>query len=1079
MNRCKRLHVVGFAALALIVLGAGCSSKSKAARRIARADHYYAQKQYREAAIEYRNALRADPENAHAIRQLGMAFYQTADFRQAFPFLRKAVENDPDDTELRLNLGRIYIIARAREEAKTQAEAVLDMAPTNLQAMVLLLDSATSSNELVAATERLKAGEEQFKHAAVYHSAIAKTHVLHGRLEDAETSYLKAREVDPANAASHLALATFYLQTRRPDEAAACYQRAAELAPENAAIQARWATFRLERGQVAEARAIAEAALVKAPDDRLCMLAMAKIALKERKLDECDKYLAEVLAQTPSSVDALLVRAALAMARGKPADAVSQLEELCTRFPKTPSLRIKLASTRLRNRQVRRAVEDLQAAVAMAPKAVQPRIMLAELQIRTGDAESAIRHLEGLIKTYPDMAPAHTLLGTAHGTLKAHEKAIASFQRAVDIEPENPAPLYMLASALRSSGALDDAEKALQEVLRLRPGFTPALGQLVRIDVARKKPEAAIARLKAAAEAQPKSGAIRYMLGRLYAANRQQDKALEALQEALKLNPGLSGAYRTLASLYASTGKQQEALDKIEGALSVNPRDVSAWMMAALLLQSQGKNKEACERYEKALEIVPGFVPAANNLAYIYNSDPAKRDRAFELAMAAHERVPDNAFVADTFGWILFNRKEHKWAYRILSKSAEQLPDHPDALYHFAVAAAALGRESEARDTLKEILDLTIAEERKTAASALLGVLAVAPDTPDTASEQAISAFLKTEPTSAPALLRVARRQDLQGRTDSARKTYRQAIEANPHFLPGYVNLIDLLLRAGGDAEAALALARTAQEIFPQSPGIAHRLAWASYRAGQHASALSSLRQAAAQDPKDPTLRYRLAVVLHATGHTGDAVKTMAEALALGGAFAEADRVRRDLRLLRALQSGTIDAAATDLAAATLKQDPRHLAALLISAKSAAKRGKTGERMQTLERVVAGYPDYMPAAVDLAAVYLDRPGKIEDAFRLAAKARERLPRDHAVALVLGRIALKRDSVEWAVQLLEEGLAGKEDPDAYYSLGLAQQKLGKQDKAVAALQKAVQLGKDRNWLEDAQKNLKRLQDEKRP
>ena len=1060
MKREAWSRTVGATMLVLLALAGGCSSESRAARRIARADHYFGQGEYQEATIEYRNALRADPDNRHAIRRLGLAFYELGEFRQAFAFLRRASEDDPADLDIRLKLGRLYLAGGAPAESKAQAEAVLAASPTNLAALVLLLDTAATTNELRAVSARLRAGHEQFKSRAIYHAARAKLHLFEGHPDKAEQAYLEARAADPENAASHLALATFYVQARRLDEAAHSYQRAAELAPENAAIQARWASFLLQRGNADEARKIAETALETRPGDRLCLLTLAKVALSERKLDECEGLLKKALESNPSDVDALLVRVAVALARGQTGAAVGELEGLVRRYPKSASLRRKLASARLRNRDVVRAKQDLEACISLAPDAVQPRLMLAELQVRTGDAETAVRGLLEVLNTQPDLAAVHTLMGTAYGTLGRHGDAVAAFRRAAELQPDNPAHLYMLGVSLHRDKKLDEAENAFLRVLEQRPEFMPALAQLVGRDMARKQPEAAIARLKTASAAQPESGRIHYLLGRVYAVEKRLPEAEPELQQAIALDPDLSGAYRVLANIYAATDRQDEALAKLENALAVNQRDVAAWMMAALLLQQQGRDREAAERYEKALEIAPRFLPAANNLAYLYNEKDATRDRAFDLAMAAHERVPDNGYVADTLAWILFHRKEHKWAYRLLQTSLEQLGNRHEVLYHYAVVAAALGKEADARQALTTLAGEDPAGGQQRAAARLAAVLAIDPDARGPAGRATLEAYLADYPTSAPALLRMARLQEQDGKPDEARKTYETAIAANPHFLPAYLDLIDSLLSTKATAGRALAVAETVKTSYPTSAEALHRLGWAAYHNRQHARAAAVLRDAAGQAPRDALLHYRLGVSLHAAGQVDAGLQAVQRALQLDRGFPGAAAARDFVRLVElSLTRGRAKDAAP-LIKRVLSGDPKDLPALFLSVQLTATSAAKDTARSSLAQIVKDYPDFAPAAARLASLYAEDPATLDDALRLATKARQALPTDPYAGEVLGIIAFRQAKYDWAVQLLTQSTADdRKSADAFYYLGMSYLKLAKPAEAKEALERAIQIAPD--------------------
>ncbi len=100
----------------MLVLAGGCarSPEAKKARYLDHGDHYYRKEQYREAILEYRNALRIDPANARAIEQLGLAHYQLGELGQSLRFLLKARELAPDHAEVRLKLGTCISSAAGR-----------------------------------------------------------------------------------------------------------------------------------------------------------------------------------------------------------------------------------------------------------------------------------------------------------------------------------------------------------------------------------------------------------------------------------------------------------------------------------------------------------------------------------------------------------------------------------------------------------------------------------------------------------------------------------------------------------------------------------------------------------------------------------------------------------------------------------------------------------------------------------------------------------------------------------------------------------------------------------------------------
>src|SRR5438105_15529760 len=98
------LLVVAFVAFT----GCARSPEAKKARHLERGDRFFAKEQYREAILEYRNVRRIESANVRAVRQLGIAHFELSEMGQAFDYLRKARELEPNDLEVRTKLGTIF-----------------------------------------------------------------------------------------------------------------------------------------------------------------------------------------------------------------------------------------------------------------------------------------------------------------------------------------------------------------------------------------------------------------------------------------------------------------------------------------------------------------------------------------------------------------------------------------------------------------------------------------------------------------------------------------------------------------------------------------------------------------------------------------------------------------------------------------------------------------------------------------------------------------------------------------------------------------------------------------------------------
>ena len=155
MFRSRRVAVLLLIGLVLIT-GCSRSPEAKKARYLERGDRYFKQEKYREATLEYRNALRLEENNAHAVRQLGLAHYQTGEMGQAYRYLLRAQQLTPDDLDVRQKLGTIYLLGAKPNEAREQAEAILQRDPKNLEALLLLAGVARTPQEIDGVVARLE-----------------------------------------------------------------------------------------------------------------------------------------------------------------------------------------------------------------------------------------------------------------------------------------------------------------------------------------------------------------------------------------------------------------------------------------------------------------------------------------------------------------------------------------------------------------------------------------------------------------------------------------------------------------------------------------------------------------------------------------------------------------------------------------------------------------------------------------------------------------------------------------------------------------------------------------------------------
>ena len=347
-------------------------------------------------------------------------------------------------------------------------------------------------------------------------------------------------------------------------------------------------------------------------------------------------------------------------------------------------------------------------AIRLEPGFVDAQLRMAQIDLQGRDFKAAISTLESIVEKQPKLAQPYLLLGTAHLAKNEANKALDVFQQFASLSPKDPRWPYFVGIALRAQGKPAEARLQFEAALALAPGYLDPLTQLVQMDLADKKPDDAVKRVKEQIAQAPKTEAgLQYLLGRVYQAQNDAKLAEAAYKKAIELNPEISGAYLALGQLYASGGKEQEALAQFQDALKVNHKHQMAPMLTGIIYTTRGGMPQAQTYFEKVMEVTPNFAPAANNLAYIYFEFGGDKEKAFQLARKANELAPEDPQIQDTLGWIVYSRGDYQWALRLLNDAATKLSDNPEVLYHLGMTQLKLDQKDKAKESLEKALQLS------------------------------------------------------------------------------------------------------------------------------------------------------------------------------------------------------------------------------------------------------------------------------------------------------------------------------------------------------------------------------------
>jgi cellulose synthase operon protein C len=209
------------------------------------------------------------------------------------------------------------------------------------------------------------------------------------------------------------------------------------------------------------------------------------------------------------------------------------------------------------------------------------------------------------------------------------------------------------------------------------------------------------------------------LLGSVYDRQGRTKDAEASYRKALDLSPYQMISARALAGLYDRSNRPKDAVKLLEETSQAHPQAAAPLVDLAAIQIKSGDSKAAVGTYRQALERDPDNPVVLNNLAYLLGADAATRDEAIRFAEAALARAPASASVADTLGWLVYQKGDLPRAQKLLAQAVAAEPRNPQMRYHLGTVLAKQGRKEEARRELEEALRGSSLPEAKDARALL------------------------------------------------------------------------------------------------------------------------------------------------------------------------------------------------------------------------------------------------------------------------------------------------------------------------------------------------------------------------
>lgn len=498
-----------------------------------------------------------------------------------------------------------------------------------------------------------------------------------------------------AQADYHFTLGETFALEGNPAKAIEEYRLTLVYDPQSTQVRLRLASEYVKQGMVSEAINQTKSAIEIASNNVEARMLLGGLYSSLRMFDEALKQYETVQKLEPSNYDAPMFIGALFAEQKKFGDAAVRFEKLA-KISDNPNAHVAwyyLGRIRLEDNKDDvggRAEYAFQQAMSLKPSFVDPLLSMGALYEATGRKEKAV----GLYATFqekhgPNATVAETL-AQVYLEKEEYTKALEQFAIIEAADPEDLNARVKIAFILIQEKRYKEAILKLEDLLGRMPSADKVRFYLGAVYEEVKNYPAAIPHFLKIEKASPFFAESRVHASYLYKLTGDSAKAVTTIEEAIKEMPDHAPFYTLYASHLDDRREYTKGVAMLKEAVKRFPTNAQLQYFLGNMYDRTGDRQATIASMKAVLAIEEDHIQAMNYLAYTYAETGTDLESAEKLARRATELKPQDGYVLDTLGWVLFKRGSFEESVKILEDAHRLQPDEAiiadhlgDAYYYF------------------------------------------------------------------------------------------------------------------------------------------------------------------------------------------------------------------------------------------------------------------------------------------------------------------------------------------------------------------------------------------------------------
>lgn len=524
-------------------------------------------------------------------------------FKQAIENLYKALELDPESSEILAEIAGLYFELSNTDKAIRYYEQALLSDPDNINIKFKLALVYKQVNLFTKALPLLRSICEKDLNA-IYIGEFLNLLYLQSDFEGVIEFYKNPIVSNSTNAKIHYYAGASYLALGEPVKARELYQKSIKYDKNDYDIVYSCANLLYEEGKFDEAAKTIMLSPIARTSHKTYYL-LGEICIAQDKISDAIKNYSKACRLNPRNP---LYYYSLAMAysvNGFFKEAECNFYNAVKLSPNNLFYGYTLALVYYQTKQITKAKEKIESILQINPNNTNALVLKARIATDENDVISAEQIIKKVLKNEPENDYALYIRAQIFAKLGWFEKAVETVNLALQYNPDSMEYKSEAVQYNIESEKFDVAEKLCRELIAADEHFIFAYIKLTEIYVKQKRYSEALENIEITLKYDLNTPSAYFMKAKIYYANKLYDQAVDFVKQAITLEPTNNEYYLFVADIYYDNQKYKDAREYYKEAAQ---QDVMAWYpkyRSAKCSQKINEINDAIADYSVAMRLNP------------------------------------------------------------------------------------------------------------------------------------------------------------------------------------------------------------------------------------------------------------------------------------------------------------------------------------------------------------------------------------------------------------------------------------------------------------------------------------------